>query len=108
MDSVHHNSHDPKPTPDPDEIRRTIKLLFQAGDVVELRIPKAGRDGTISGYFDNPERLAAALEIDGKASGVYVTLNPVDPALLARSKNRPKTRAEAGEARFGCVARAIW
>src|SRR5438105_4918114 len=79
----------PHLAPDPNEIRRALQLLFQRGDIVELRVPKAGRDGTISGYFDNADLLlTSALNIDGKAAATYVTLNPVDPALLARSANR--------------------
>lgn len=40
--------------------------------------------GTVSGYFDNLEQLArAAYEADGTAPGIYVTLNPVNPDLLA-------------------------
>jgi hypothetical protein len=60
-----------------------------AGDVHEVRIPKAGRRGTIAGYFTDAERLAdAVLAIDGTVPGVYVTLNPCKPALLARAANR--------------------
>jgi hypothetical protein len=60
-----------------------------AGDVHEVRIPKAGRRGTIAGYFTDAERLAdAVLAIDGTVPGVYVTLNPCKPELLARAANR--------------------
>ncbi len=69
--------------------------MFRRGDVAEIRVPKAGRDGTISGYFDNFDTLVrSAMSLDGKGTGTYVTLNPVDPALLARSANKIKTRAD--------------
>ena len=83
------------PTIPREEILRTCRLLMAAGDVHEVRIPKAGRRGTIAGYFDDAERLAdAVLAIDGTVPGVYLTLNPCNPALLARSANRLEERAQ--------------
>lgn len=68
--------------PDVAETRRAVNIIVGSFGVVELRVPKAGQLGTISGYFDNPEALAkAAVEADGNGPGVYVTLNPVNPAL---------------------------
>jgi hypothetical protein len=65
------------------------------GDVHEVRIPKAGRLGTISGYFDNAEALADAVApLDGTVPAVYITLNPCMPALLARAANRLQDRAQ--------------
>lgn len=81
---------------DLDEIKKGIAVLFRHGDVVEMRIPKAGKLRTISGYFDNSEALAKAIrEWSGKPEieGVYYTLNPVAPALLARAANRAKVYA---------------
>jgi hypothetical protein len=66
-----------------------IKTLFEQGQVVELRVPKAGRLGTISGYFNNFTKLAEALaELSGEFEGIYYTLNPVSPDLLSRANNR--------------------
>jgi hypothetical protein len=63
------------------------------GTVTELRILHT-RCGTVSGYFDDPAKLArAAAAWDGRASGLYFTLNPVRPELLARSANRLTERA---------------
>ncbi len=79
-----------------EHIDAAIAALFRPGDVVELRIPKAGRLGTISGYFDNFTELAAAVEKhSGNFEGVYYTLNPVNPALLARANNNTKEYAQA-------------
>lgn len=78
------------------EIRRAIPLVFRAGGVVEVRVPKAGRNRTISGYFSDPDRLAQELErLEGHGfRGVYWTLNPVNPALLARADHKLKSFVE--------------
>src|SRR5262245_41685204 len=71
-----------------EEVIRTLNLLFSPEDVVELRVLNTRRH-TVSGYFNDLERLAtAALEWDGAAPAVYVTINPVNPSLLARANNR--------------------
>jgi hypothetical protein len=81
------------PTTPREELLRTCRLLMAPGDVHEVRIPKAGRRGTIAGYFDDPERLAdAVLAIDGTVPAVYLTLNPCTPALMARAANRLQER----------------
>jgi hypothetical protein len=72
-------------------------LIMEPGSVHELRIPKAGREKTISGYFDDPLKLAqcaAELDATGKYAGVYITLNPCNPALLARCCNRVRPYTE--------------
>jgi hypothetical protein len=85
---------------DRDEILRTCQALFAPGQVAELRALDAvtrewRRPHTVSGYFDDWERLAAvAMSI--QARGIYVTLNPVNPALLARANNRVRDM-QAGE-----------
>lgn len=77
------------------EAARAVAVMFRPGDVVEVRVPKAGRNRTISGYFNDPTALVEAIrEMDGKGPGVYVTLNPVKPDLLARASNRVKPFAE--------------
>jgi hypothetical protein len=80
---------------DPLEIRRALAMMLEPGQVAELRILHAGRDRTVAGYFDDVDRLAqAAAEWSGRTPGVYVTLNPVNPALLSRARNRVKSHAE--------------
>lgn len=74
------------------EITQAVRAMFNPtpDQVIELRIPGVGRK-TFAGYFDGEhiEVLAKkALEYDGKADGIYVTLNEVNPALLARAYNR--------------------
>jgi hypothetical protein len=69
------------------EIARALALVFERHQVVELRAFK-GRE-TVSGYFDDKEALTrAARGLDGQGYAVYVTLNEVNPALLARAANR--------------------
>ena len=75
-----------------DEVRRAISCLFRPGNVVEVRVPNAGKNGTISGYFADWEALARELERleQLKFQGVFWTINPVNPALLGRADNRLK------------------
>src|SRR5271155_5123138 len=78
------------------EIGRAIIVLFEPGDVVEVRIPKT-RVGVVSGYFDDHKLLAAAIhaaDTKYRASGVYYVVNKVNPALLGRAFNRLKEWAE--------------
>jgi hypothetical protein len=67
------------------QIQRAIKIFFVRGQVVEIRVP--GKYGSISGYFDDHEKLATAvkrLSDGGEHDAVYYTLNPCQSALLAR------------------------
>ncbi|MDV2482452.1 hypothetical protein F8E02_10660 [Methanoculleus sp. Wushi-C6] len=82
-----------------DDIRRAIGLLTLEGGVVEVR---ALADGvTHSGYFDDHALLSEqieALDADPSVAGIYVTLNDVNPALLARRANRIKMRLSRKDA----------
>ena len=72
------------------------KLLLAEGCVYELRILNTSK-ATGSGYFNDFDKLAAgAAAWNGKAPGVYVTLNPVNPDLLARATNRLREFAKQG------------
>jgi hypothetical protein len=65
------------------EIDRAISLLFETGDVVEVRIPKT-RAGVVAGYFDDHAAMAAAIvraDAQYKPAGIFWTLNEIDPAL---------------------------
>ncbi|WP_342676926.1 hypothetical protein [Methanofollis sp. UBA420] len=79
-------------------IRQALAALFSGG-VVEVRA--LGDYATHSGYFDDFAKLAAsaeALDADPDVKGIYVTLNEVDPALLARRANRVKMRLSRSDA----------
>jgi len=89
------------------QVRDALDILLEPGSVAELRILTSTR-GVVSGYFDDLAKLAeAAARWDGKAPGVYVTLNPVTPALLARASNRTieYTKQATGDAD---VSRRRW
>ena len=80
---------------DREHAQAALDWLFQPGDVVEVRIPKAKRLKTLSGYFNSREKLIAALRsASGEYAAVYYTLNPVSPALLGRANNELKPYAE--------------
>ena len=78
---------------DVDEIQKALALLMEASGIVELRLLNVvrgkNRPVTISGYFNDPAQVAKAVRTDSIAArGTYITLNPVNPSLLARSANR--------------------
>jgi hypothetical protein len=77
-------------------IQQGIAALFLSEDVIEVRVPKArGGKKTISGYYSDHQKMAEDLaSLDGRHSGVYYTLNPASPSLLARAENRLKSNAE--------------
>jgi hypothetical protein len=81
---------------DLDAIVRGLKPFVRPGEVYELRIldcvenPKYGKF-TMFGYYDSDHLVdlaKAALAWTQNAAGVYVTMNPVNPDLLARAANR--------------------
>ena len=80
------------------EIKRTIAIWCKKGFVYELRVPKTKRRGTISGYFDNPMSLyleADTLSDDIDVPAVYMTLNPVQSKIIARSYNQITDRSDS-------------
>jgi len=85
-----------------DAIRDTLTVLCEPGQVVEVRA--LAENGTHSGYFTDFEALARqaeALDADPAVHGCYVTLNAVNPALLARRANRIKMHLSRGDATTG-------
>ncbi len=89
------------------EIARTHKLLFEPRQVVELRAIR-GRE-TVSGYFDDREALAReACKLDGRGYAVYVTLNEVNPALLARAVNRARKVYKEPTTSDSDIVRRCW
>ncbi|PWR75449.1 hypothetical protein ACKUB1_09085 [Methanospirillum stamsii] len=75
-------------------ILSVLSLLFPRENVVELRaLRKSG--GIASGYFTDHEKLARDAEVLDSTSditGIYVTLNEVNPALVSRRANRTDMR----------------
>lgn len=69
-------------------IKNALDIFHEPGSVFEVRIPKT-KAGTLSGYFDDTAKAALILAKEsGRHQGIYVTMNPVDPSLLARMNNR--------------------
>lgn len=85
------------------EIRRSLELLFEPGNVSEIRalgVPSGKWENTVSGYYDYSHLDKAAYDIAvldayRKPRGIYATINPVNPALLARANNRLVERPKA-------------
>ena len=77
-------------------IANCLRVIHNEGSVFEVRaLDCPERQGstykkTYCGYFDDVEKAAAAIaELDSrKPLGIYITLNPVHPDLLARCCNR--------------------
>ena len=67
----------------------TIGVLFDPGDVIEIRALQVGRTAdragmTYSGYFnfENSTAIEAAIRrLDGRSEGVHVVLNRLNPEL---------------------------
>ncbi len=74
--------------------------MFEPGDVIEIRALDVGRNGehagsTRAGYFNfESERdiSVAVRSLEGRAEGVYVILNQLNPDLLSRSANRLRVK----------------
>lgn len=76
------------------EIRKAIAVLFEPGQVVEVRMISRKKHTTVSGWFDDHEKMAkwaAKLARDGFGEGnrnihenLYWTINPVCTAMLSR------------------------
>jgi hypothetical protein len=76
------------------KLAEQYRLLLAPGQVVELRalqVNRGGRPHTEAGFFDIEhlrDMAKVALGVTRFARGVYFTLNPLQPDLLARRQNR--------------------
>ncbi len=100
---------------DQTEITRALRLWFRPGDVFEVRVLDAVtadymRPHVESGYFDYEHigDVPNALAKLRSSRGVYVTLNPVNPALLARAKNRIRSAGRDPTSTDADVPRRRW
>jgi hypothetical protein len=79
-----------------EEVLTWARLILEPAQVTELRALEVTESGwraphTVSGYFDYDHldaMAAAAVKLSPCAKGVYLVLNPIDPALIARAANR--------------------
>jgi hypothetical protein len=85
------------------DLERFLDVIWRPGDVREIRI--LGRRGPESGYFDDVNKLTAAVKAYDGRENVYMTINPVDPALLARAANRIASRARSTTSDSDVVSR---
>jgi len=85
--------------PDQREIERALRVFAGPDQVVEIRALNV-QDGkwsnTVSGYYSDLTKAAKDAAQIRTASGVYLTMNPVVPDLLARCADRLKT-AQRGQ-----------
>jgi hypothetical protein len=73
---------------DYEHCHQAATTICAPGGVHEVRIPKTSDKRVVSGYFDDPEQLAREVAPwSSKVPGVYMTLNPCDPAHLERVDN---------------------
>ncbi len=86
-------------TPPATSIEQVLNVLAVPGQVIEVRA--LADTCTHSGYFTDTTalaRYAEALDTDPAVRGIYVTLNEVNPALLARRANRIKMHLSRSDA----------
>ncbi len=94
-----------------DPILSSLLTLTRKDQVVEVRI--ITQDGIGSGYYNNPAKLAQAVKIldsNPQIKGIYITLNEINPALLARRENRIIMRLTKKDATTADhdITRRVW
>jgi hypothetical protein len=99
------------PQPDATLIAAALNALFESDDVIELRaLFSKQRRRTDVGYLDGKHReqlVQEALRLNNAGAAVYVTLNRLDPQLLARCANRVQQGAQTS-ATDADVTRRRW
>ncbi len=98
----------------PVEVARALRLFIPPGAITEIRALEAThrsdsyRPATWSGYFDDPEKVAAAVAELSAWKGIYFVFNEVDPALLARAANRLKKQEKGAATSDNNILRRRW
>ena len=89
-----------------EQLHLTWDMFHHPSGVIEVRALVDGKGNskawegwgkTVSGYFDDRQaftKALVALDKEKTVKGVYVTMNPVLPALMSRASNRLKAAAE--------------
>jgi len=100
------------PLADKGEIARALRLIV-GDNVTEIRALDANMDGrewttTYFGYFDDADKAAEAVSHLKVSTGVYFTLNPVDPALLGRAYNKLKKAGKGNSTQDTHITRRRW
>jgi len=92
---------------------RWLRLIVSPDEVTEVFVKERERDGldikpNFVGYYDSDHHDLLeddAISCSGCCTGVYYRMNPVDPTLLARSKNRLQTTRAVNSATNGDITR---
>lgn len=96
-----------------EHVRETFGTIVGSGNVTELRAINVTSSDTrwphvVSGYFNGPEKLIAALKKIKTASGIYIVPNPIDFALMARAENRVQRVTKGGTTQDKDVLKRKW
>ncbi len=76
------------------ELQKTMDIFMEEDSYIEARILRTNR-GTISGYFNDMEKLYSAIkQYDGKYN-IFFTMNKPEDGIEARSVNRLKEYAQS-------------
>ncbi len=98
----------------PDQAANALRLFIPPGAITEIRALEAThrsdswRPATWSGYFDDPDKAAAAVAELSAWKGVYFVFNEADPALLARASNRLKKQEKGAATSDNNILRRRW
>lgn len=69
-----------------ESVLQTITIMAN-NTPVEIRMLHVDKKGTVSGYYDDYNRLTKDIQqFDGK-NDIYITMNEISPEIVARSKN---------------------
>lgn len=97
-------------------VKQTLSVLRRGAPVVEVRLLGVPRDGTLTGFFDDDDKLIDAIAPHDGMCNCYVVMNEVPAELLARANNRLKrpgrSAGAAGDSELSTkdheVARRRW
>jgi putative DNA primase/helicase len=103
------------PAIEPATVANWLALFVRPDDVAELRALHVtqgyGKPATMAGFYDG-RHLAAmsteALKLTPRAKGVYLTINPLAPDILARCANRVQVAGTGDLAGDGHVVGRRW
>lgn len=69
------------------ELHKTMEIFMRKGSYIEVRILKTS-EGTISGYFDNVEKMLLAVKRYDEKYNIFFTMNELMAGIEARGVNR--------------------
>ncbi len=87
-------------------LEKYMEVLKEKGTLVEIRILNTSK-GTISGYYNDYEKLAKDIKPCSGKYNIYFTINPVKQELLVRAKNHLTAYAKNTTSDADILKRAI-